>query len=173
MERPVVIEEYTPDWALQFKEEQRLLKGIMGDKAITIEHIGSTSVEGLGAKPILDIMIGVHNLKEVDEFIEPLKKIAYEYVFHKEFPNRRFFRKGLWRAGTHHLHVYELGSEEWNSNILFRDYLKNHPDTLQQYYQLKQKLAEKHHHDRVAYTNEKAPFITDIIQKAKNEINFR
>ncbi|EJR30455.1 hypothetical protein S3E15_02754 [Bacillus mycoides] len=100
MERPVVIEEYTPDWALQFKEEHRLLKGIMGDKAITIEHIGSTSVEGLGAKPILDIMIGVHNLKEVDEFIEPLKKIEYEYVFHKEFPNRRFFRKGLWRAGT-------------------------------------------------------------------------
>lgn len=94
MERPVVIEEYTPNWALQFKEEQRLIKGTMGDKAITIEHIGSTSVEGLGAKPILDIMIGVHNLKEVDEFIEPLKKIAYEYVFHKEFPNRRFFRKG-------------------------------------------------------------------------------
>ncbi|WP_243523112.1 GrpB family protein [Bacillus pseudomycoides] len=71
------------------------------------------------------------------------------------------------------MHVYELGSEEWNSNILLRDYLKKHPDTLQQYYQLKQKLVEKHHRDRVAYTNKKTPFITDIIQKAKNEINFR
>ncbi len=57
MERPVVIEEYTLDWALQFKEEQKLLKGIMGDTTITIKHIGSTSVEGLGAKPILDIII--------------------------------------------------------------------------------------------------------------------
>ncbi|WP_254919299.1 GrpB family protein [Bacillus cereus] len=55
--------------------------------------------------------------------------MAYEYVFHKEFPNKSFFKKGLWRAGTHHLHGFELGSEEWNSNI--RDYLKNHPDTLQ------------------------------------------
>ena len=83
MERPVVIEEYTTDCALQFKEERKLLKGIMGDTASTIEYIGSTSVEGLEAKPILDIMIGVHNLKEIDVFIEPKKRLHMNMYFIK------------------------------------------------------------------------------------------
>jgi len=173
MDKPIVIEKYTPNWALQFKEEYRLIKNIILDKALAIEHIGSTSVEGLGAKPILDIMVGVHDLKEVDKYIEPLEQIGYEHVFHKEFPNRRFFRKGLWRAGTHHLHIYKHESEDWSNNILFRNYLRTHPDTLQQYYQLKKTLAEKHHSDRVTYTNAKAPFITNVIQKARIESNFQ
>ncbi|MFD0770511.1 GrpB family protein [Bacillus sp. CGMCC 1.60114] len=167
MDKPIVIEEYTPNWALQFKEEQKIIKDIIGSTALAIEHIGSTSVEGLGAKPILDIMVGVRDLSEIDTFIEPLEKIGYEHVFHQEFPNRRFFRKGLWRAGTHHLHIYRFGSDEWDSNLLFRDYLRNHPDVRQQYNQLKKELANKHHFDRVAYTNAKAPFITNIIQKGK------
>ena len=169
MEKPVVIEEYTRDWVLQFQEEQRLIKGIMGEKAIAIEHIGSTSVEGLGAKPILDIMGGVSHLKEVDEFIEPLEKIGYKHVLHKEFPNRRFFRKGEWRAGTHHLHFYKYESEEWHNNILFRNFLRTHHDELKQYHQFKKELAEKYHFDRVAYTKSKEPFIKKVIKIAKEE----
>ncbi|MDF1964060.1 GrpB family protein [Priestia megaterium] len=171
MDKQVVIEKYTSNWALSFKEEQKFLSGIMSNKAISIEHIGSTSVKGLGAKPILDIMVGVRNLEEVDDFIEPLSNIGYEHVFHREFPNRRFFRKGLWRAGTHHLHIYKYESEEWNNNILFRDYLRKYTDIRDQYNQLKLKLAQKYTFDRVAYTEAKAPFITDVIQKAKYEIN--
>jgi GrpB-like predicted nucleotidyltransferase (UPF0157 family) len=173
MDKQVVIEKYTSSWALSFKEEQKFLRGIMSNKATSIEHIGSTSVEGLGAKPILDIMVGVRNLEEVDDFIEPLSNIGYEHVFHREFPNRRFFRKGLWRAGTHHLHIYKYESEEWNNNILFRDYLRKYTDIRDQYNQLKLKLAQKYTFDRVAYTEAKAPFITDVIQKAKYEINCR
>ncbi|MDP7981097.1 GrpB family protein [Bacillus sp. WLY-B-L8] len=169
MDKPVVIEEYTPNWTLQFTEEQKIIKEIMGDAAIAIEHIGSTSVAGLSAKPILDMMVGVRNLNDIDVFIEPLKTIEYEHVFHKEFPNRRFFRKGLWKAGTHHLHIYQYGSKEWNHNLLFRDYLRSHPNVRQQYEQLKKELANKHLFDRVAYTNAKAPFILDIIKKAKKE----
>ncbi|MGG2018037.1 GrpB family protein [Bacillus sp. S10(2024)] len=169
MDKPVVIEEYTPNWALQFKEEQQMIKNSIGDTAISIEHIGSTSVEGLSAKPILDIMVGVRDLNDIDAFIELLKIIGYEHVFHQEFPNRRFFRKGLWRAGTHHLHIYRYGSEEWNHNLLFREYIRNHPNVRQQYEQLKKELANKHRFDRVAYTNAKAPFIVDVIQKAKKE----
>ncbi|MEH6891470.1 GrpB family protein [Bacillus sp. JJ864] len=169
MEKPIVIEEYTPNWTLQFTEEQKIIKNIIGDAAIAIEHIGSTSVEGLSAKPILDMMVGVRNLNDIDAFIEPLKTIGYEHVFHEGFPNRRFFRKGLWRAGTHHLHIYQYGSGEWNHNLLFRDYLRNHSNVRQQYEQLKKELANKHRFDRVAYTNAKAPFILDIIKKAKKE----
>ena len=169
MDKPVVIEEYTSKWTLQFTEEQKIIKDIVGDAALAIEHIGSTSVEGLSAKPILDIMVGVRDLNEIDMFIEPLKAIGYEHVLHEEFPNRRFFRKGLWRAGTHHLHIYQYGSEEWNHNLLFRDYIRNHPNVRQQYEQLKKELANTHRFDRVAYTNAKAPFIVDVIQKAKKE----
>ncbi|WP_020060306.1 GrpB family protein [Bacillus sp. 123MFChir2] len=169
MNKPVVIEEYTAKWALQFTEEQKSIIGIIGDVAIAIEHIGSTSVEGLSAKPILDMMVGVRTLNDIDMFIEPLKAIGYEHVLHEEFPNRRFFRKGLWRAGTHHLHIYRYGSEEWNHNLLFRDYLGSHPNVRQQYEQLKKELATKYRFDRVAYTNAKAPFIVDVIKKVKKE----
>ncbi|MBG9812075.1 glutamate-rich protein GrpB [Bacillus endophyticus] len=173
MDKQVVIEKYTSNWASSFQKEKKLLKDIMSDTVISIEHIGSTSVKGLGAKPILDIIVGVCNLEEVDCFIEPLNNIGYEHVFHKEFPNRRFFRKGVWRAGTHHLHIYKYESEEWNSNILFRDYLRKHPDVRDQYNQLKIELARKYSFDRVGYTEAKAPFITDVIQKAKDEIKCR
>jgi GrpB-like predicted nucleotidyltransferase (UPF0157 family) len=169
MEKSVVIEEYTSDWVLRFQEEKRILKGILCDKAIAIEHIGSTSVEGLGAKPIVDIMVGVSHLNEVDEFIEPLKKVGYEYVVHKEFPNRKFFRKGQWRAGTHHLHIYQYESEEWKNHILFRNYLRTHSDQLKQYHQLKKELAEKYHLDRAAYTKAKEPFILTVIKKANEK----
>ncbi|MED5247580.1 GrpB family protein [Priestia sp. LL-8] len=173
MDKQIVIEKYTSDWAFSFNEEKKLLEDILSDIAISIEHIGSTSIEGLGAKPIIDIMIAVSDLKAVDDFIEPLSNIGYEHVFHKEFPNRRFFRKGLWRAGTHHLHIYKYKSKEWNSNILFRDYLRNHLDIRNEYNQLKIELAQKYSCDRVGYTEAKAPFIIGVIQKATDEIKCR
>lgn len=169
MEKQVYIEPYTSKWVIQFQKERALIQQIVGDKAIAIEHIGSTSIEGLGAKPIIDIAIGVNDLEEVMELIKPFKEVGYEYVAHKDFPERRFFRKGQWRAGTHHLHFYKFNGEHWKHQILFRDYLRNHPETLKEYDQLKQHLAEKFHYDRAAYTKNKAPFIQRIIQKAIEE----
>lgn len=171
MESPIIIESYQPEWAIQFQAEQRLLKGIVGKHAIAIEHIGSNSIKGLGAKPILDIMMGIHELSEVDEFIGKLKHIGYEYVFHKELLNRRFFRKGKWRAGTHHLHIYKYESVEWINNLLFRNFLRAHPGELKQYYQLKIELAQQYRIDRVSYTKAKESFIQSIISKAKEEIS--
>jgi GrpB-like predicted nucleotidyltransferase (UPF0157 family) len=162
----VRIEEYNDEWPLNYQEERRKIGEVMTDKAIAIEHIGSTSVPSLGAKPIIDLMVGVKGLNEVESFIEPLAEIGYEHVFHENFPNRRFFRRGQWRAGTHHLHIYVYGSVEWNNNILFRDYLRTHFEVLKQYYHLKKELAEKFPHDRVAYTKAKHTFIIDVIQKA-------
>lgn len=170
MEKSVIIEEYNPDWPVEYEREVKKIKVIFGEKIIGIEHIGSTSVKGLGSKPIIDIMAGVKDLKDVDEFIEPLSQVGYEFVFHKEFPFRRFFRKGQWRAGTHHFHIYQYQSEYWNNNVLFRDYLRNYPKVLEQYNQLKKDLAEKYRMDRSLYTSAKALFIEEIINKAKNEL---
>lgn len=168
MEKPVIIEHYNEKWPLAYIQEARKIKELLGQKVIAIEHIGSTSVQGLGAKPVIDFMIGVGDLTEVEEFIAPLATIGFEHVYHKEFPNRRFFRKGAKRAGTHHLHVYKYESEEWRNQLLFRDYLRTHPDVLKRYNDLKQSLAEKYRNDRVAYTSAKNPFITDVLQLAKS-----
>ncbi|USK71201.1 GrpB family protein [Peribacillus asahii] len=170
MDREITIEDHNSNWSKEFEEEKGELKKILADKVISIEHIGSTSVDGLGAKPILDIAVGVNDLEVVDNVIEPLKKIGYEFVYHKEFPERRFFRKGQWRAGTHHLHFYKFQSEHWNNQILFRNYLRNNPDALKEYNQLKVNLAEKYRFDRVSYTEAKAPFIQNVLKKAKKEI---
>ncbi|MGM0901561.1 MAG: GrpB family protein [Bacillota bacterium] len=169
MGKAITIENYNSNWSKLFKDEKVKLKEILADMCLAIEHIGSPSVEGLGAKPIIDIAIGVNDLEGVSEFIEPLKRIGYEFVYHKEFPERRFFRKGHWRAGTHHLHFYRFKGEHWNNQILFRDYLKNHPDALKEYHQLKVDLAKKFSVDRSSYTENKAAFIQYVLQRAKTE----
>lgn len=94
MDKQITVEDYDPNWSNQFDKEIVKLKQVLADEVISIEHIGSTSVKGLGAKPILDIAIGVYDLEMVSEFIEPLKQIGNEFIYHKEFLERRFFRKG-------------------------------------------------------------------------------
>jgi GrpB-like predicted nucleotidyltransferase (UPF0157 family) len=164
----VIVTPYNPDWKNEFEREQDKIRLALKGLDVHIEHIGSTSVMGLGSKPTIDIMAGVLSLTLVNEkYIENLARIGYEYVFKPEFPERLFFRRGPWRAGTHHLHIYKVQGQQWIDQILFREYLKNHPDTRDQYYTLKKVLESQYKHDRVAYTNGKADFIREVIQKAR------
>ncbi|MBM7703600.1 GrpB family protein [Metabacillus iocasae] len=169
MDGKIIINEYTSEWKKQFQQEGELLTSILKEKAIKIEHIGSTAVEGLASKSLIDLMLGVHELGVVDAFIEPLAKIGYEQVMHEAFPNRRFFRKGKWRAGTHHLHVYVYSSEEWTNQLLFRDYLRSNQSVREAYANLKIDLANQYPYDRVSYTNAKSAFIETIIVTAKSQ----
>ncbi|WP_285395840.1 GrpB family protein [Lysinibacillus sp. fls2-241-R2A-57] len=163
----VQLSEYNSNWEQQYADEQNRIKEALGDKAIRIEHIGSTSIKGLEAKPIIDILVGVPSLEEVVSFIDALSKIDYEYVPKLEFNDRKFFRKGLWGQGTSHLHICEYNSNEWIEKLLFRDYLRTHPEAATEYAMLKKQLATKYSHDRSTYTKEKEPFIHLIISKAK------
>ncbi len=147
MDEKIVIEKYSLAWALDFEHEKIKIGNVLGEKLVQIEHIGSTSIVDLGAKPIIDIMVGVHNLDEVVNFIDSFKEIGYEFVWHNEFPERRFFRRGQRRAGTHHLHIYRFGSEHWKNNILFRDYLRQNSNKQKEYQNLKNELAEKYPND--------------------------
>ncbi|MGD7043029.1 GrpB family protein [Jeotgalibacillus proteolyticus] len=165
----VVIEEYNPQWIIQFEEEKGRLESILNDKAICIEHIGSTSVTGLGAKPILDIAVAVHAFSVVHEFFEPLRRIGYEFVDHAAFPERRFFRKGPWGAGTHHLHIYLFDEEPWKNQLIFRNFLRKHPEVLKEYYQLKLRLSQDFQFDRASYTEGKTEFIQEMLRQAKIE----
>ncbi|MGG4345815.1 GrpB family protein [Paenibacillus lautus] len=164
----VIVTPYNPDWKDEFEREKAKIESALKGLEIHIEHIGSTSVMGLGSKPTIDMMAGVQSLAQVDEhYIKHLDGIDYEYVFKPEFPERLFFRRGQWRAGTHHLHIYKYQGLQWNEQILFREYLMKHPDTRDQYYTLKKVLENQYKHDRVAYTNGKADFIREVIHKAK------
>lgn len=164
----VVIEEYKQAWLQEFEYEKLKIQQAIDVEICCIEHIGSTSIVGLPSKPIIDIAIGVNHLDEADAFIEPLHRLGYEYVPKMDFPTRKFFRKGDRRKGTHHLHVYELSSEAWNNNLLFRNYLRSHPDKVEEYSQLKKQLASIYYNDRPTYTQMKSPFIQSVIELAKN-----
>ena len=156
---------YQSDWAELFKIEKAMLKPIFKD-AIDIQHVGSTSVPGLAAKPIIDIMIGFAELTAVGQIeINQLERNGYEYRGEAGIPGRLFFRKGMPR--THHLHVVKYNSDFWVDHLLFRDYLAAFPQTARQYGQLKIALAAKYSNDRDRYTNSKGPFICEVLQKAR------
>jgi GrpB-like predicted nucleotidyltransferase (UPF0157 family) len=164
----VIVTPYNPDWKEEFERERVKIRSALKGLDVHIEHIGSTAVTGLGSKPTIDMMAGVLSLTLVNEqYIKNLAEIGYEYVFKPEFPERLFFRRGQWRAGPHHLHIYKVQGQQWNDQILFREYLKNHPATRDQYYSLKKVLESQYKHDRVAYTNGKADFIREVIYKAR------
>ncbi|MGN5652125.1 GrpB family protein [Bacillus sp. Brlt_9] len=166
MDQQIVIKTYEKGWHEEYVIEKEKFISLFGGDCVAIEHIGSTSVEGLGAKPLIDMMVGVTDLQIAEKWIEALIKIGYEYV-PKETPNWHFFRKGKWRAGTHHLHVYIYNSEEWRNNILFRDFLIEHKWAQKEYRELKETLAATYPFDRPSYTSAKAPFIQKILELAK------
>ncbi|SFC67260.1 GrpB domain, predicted nucleotidyltransferase, UPF0157 family [Bacillus sp. OV322] len=171
MPKPIVnLSDYDPNWGKQFEYEQKRILDVLGDKAVGIEHIGSTSIKGLEAKPIIDIIVGVQDLNEISNFVSPLSEIDYEYVPKPEVKDRRFFRKGLWGQGTCHLHICEFNSSEWIEKLLFRDYLRLDPKVAEEYASLKKELASKYQFDRPTYTKKKEPFIKKIIEKAMKEI---
>lgn len=169
MAYPVIIVEYNPRWPALYQEEKERILGLIGHRVVTIEHVGSTAVPGLGAKPIIDITIAVHHLTDAEECIEPLTSIGYEYHAEGEagFPERRFLDKKPSGASTHHLHMVELTSDFWERHLLFRDFLRAHPEVAGQYYRLKQELAARYGEDRDGYTEAKTLFIEPVIARAR------
>lgn len=161
----VSLQEYNPAWALAFEQEKELLIKSLGSKNLKIEHIGSTSVPGLAAKPIIDMVAAVDSFESVQTFVKPLQQIGYEYMPQRMFADRKFFPKGPETCRTHHLNfVLKDDPEQWQRPIAFRDYLKSHPKTRDAYARLKQKLAKEYPDNREAYTKAKARFIRKHIR---------
>jgi GrpB-like predicted nucleotidyltransferase (UPF0157 family) len=167
---PVVILDYDPEWPKLFEKEKALILNAIGKKVVAMEHVGSTAVPGLGAKPVIDIAVAVNTLSDAEDCIEPLSRIGYEYrpEIEASIPDRRYFRKGPNIPNKHfHLHMSELSSNVWKNHLLFRDYLRENPEVAQQYCRLKKELAAKYGSDRVAYTDAKTSFIESVIARAK------
>lgn len=170
MEALVKIVDYDPEWPILFEKEKAKILKAVGTKVVAVEHVGSTSVPGLGAKPIVDILVGIPHLSGARDCIEPLQTIGYEYVpeYEATLPQRRYFRKGPSNIPNkhYHLHMVEHNGEFWKHHLLFRDYLRTHADAASDYWKLKKKLAAKHRSNREAYTEAKTSFIKSVLSKA-------
>jgi len=162
---PIEISPYQAEWALRFADLGRSLRATLRDVAIRIDHIGSTAVLGLAAKPIVDIQVSVADFEPLDAFREPLEGLGYVFRADNTDRTKRYFREAPGTLRTH-LHVRRSGSRGERSALLFRAYLRAHPDDATQYGNLKRKLADEYRDDRAAYTHAKGFYISDLMQRA-------
>ena len=164
---PIVLAEYDPEWVQQFEDEARRLQEALGDVALRIEHIGSTSVPGLAAKPVIDIQVSVSDVHETDAYRVPLESIGYTYA---TVPFPYFHRPEGW-PHSHHVHVREAGCRDERRTIAFRDWLREHPDDRASYEELKRLLASDADaataEGRYRYSEAKTEFIRDIEQRTR------
>ncbi len=162
---PIELAPYSPAWPGLFAQEQRLLVAalqpwLVGD----IEHIGSTAIPGLSAKPVIDIMAPVQGLEEALPAIPALRALGYVYFPYKP-DEMHWFCKPSFEHRTHHLHIVPLGSESWHRRLAFRNALRQDPALAAAYQRLKLRWAAIHQHDREAYTDAKGQFIDAVITR--------
>jgi GrpB-like predicted nucleotidyltransferase (UPF0157 family) len=163
---PIEIVTYDPDWPRRFATEREALRKVLAPwLAGPIEHIGSTAIPGLAAKPVIDIMAAVSALAPSRPAIAAVATLGYCY-FPYQADQRHWFCKPSDAFRTHHLHLVPLQSPHWARPIAFRDYLRGHPAIAAEYESLKRKLAQEFRLDREAYTAAKRPFIDTITEKA-------
>ena len=167
LERGLVkLEPYNDKWSKLFDEERELLSSRLKELIIAIEHVGSTSIEGLFAKPIIDIAIGVSSLDVIIELKEKVKDLGYVEV-PVSIDGKHVFARYKEKKITHFLHVMMHNHNLWIDQISFRDYLRSTPDAKIEYIKLKEELAKKFPNDVTSYTNEKKKFVDNILKRSK------
>lgn len=163
----VKLEPYNPEWQKLFGTEKSALKKVLSEKFIAAEHVGSTAIPGMKAKPILDLMLAIPDLENWEWVKEPLAKLGYE--FRRDFRSEQghiLFVKGSEENRTHYLKITELNSDFWTEHILFRDYLVNNAQYREEYQNLKEKLFDEHAGNREPYTKGKEEFVRKILKLA-------
>ena len=166
MVRQIVVTEYDPEWVSMFEAEAELVWQILGKNCIAVHHIGSTSVPGLAAKPIIDILPVVYDIGQVDTVKADFEKIGYEYLGEFGIAGRRFLRKGGDQR-SHHIHIFsEDHHGEIERHLAFRDYLRTHREVREEYARLKRMLAQKFPFDNEGYCDGKDEFVKKLEKEA-------
>lgn len=171
MTGPIIIEEYNPFWPQQFETLRSRIAPIVGPLATQIEHVGSTAVPGLAAKPIIDVDILLRSSADLPRAIERLYSLGYLHQGDLGIPGREAFRAPA-HDFPHHLYVCLPEYGEFARHIAFRDYLRAHPEDAKAYARLKRELEKKSRTDRAAYTEAKTEFVTAILGRAKGRGTF-
>ena len=157
---------YSENWPKYFDLIERELLAVFNQDTIQVQHVGSTSIPNLVAKPVIDIVLGADSLAVVENQISNLTQLNYQYIskYERDLPMRRYFVKAAGDLPRIHLHCVVLNSQIWQEHILFRDALRADNTLLDQYRTLKTELAIRFANDKSAYTLAKAPFIESIIR---------
>jgi GrpB-like predicted nucleotidyltransferase (UPF0157 family) len=181
----IIIHEYDPAWVEEFSYHKSIISRALASLAPSIEHIGSTSVAGLGAKPVIDILVGLQKEDDLDKSILPMMMARYSYIkkFEPFMPYRRFFQKLISRDNaaipsvvdityiTNHqedfhveanIHIIQKNTDNWMRHIAFREYLRHHEDIKLEYFQLKKELAKREWADPNEYNNAKNDWIKRV-----------
>ena len=145
--RTIVVVSHDPGWAGRFREEEGRLRELLGETFVRAHHIGSTSVPGLDAKPIVDILLEVRSVERLDEMEASFRDAGYRVFGEYGIRGRRFYIKGFDPNRSHHVHAYAAGHERLEDHLLFRDYLRGHPEEAAAYARLKRELAARFPHD--------------------------
>lgn len=169
---PVVLSEYNPEWIKMFEEEKKKILEATAGHNISIEHAGSTAIPGATAKPEIDIMIGTETLAEAETLISPLESIGYIYFkrFEESVPERRYLRKSDGTIPLFHIHMVEKKSDFWKEHMMFRDFLRTHPEMLERYNNFKKEFVSENGDDRQVYSKAKEKIVFEIIEAAKKSV---
>ena len=168
--RDFTIVPYQHGWKDLYDREADLLLSALGEKALRIEHIGSTAIPGMPAKPIIDIMVAVVSHTGAAELIPVVESLGYEYKPHDTIPERIFFAKERSpEYRTHHLNLTALGSEFWRNQLAFRDYLRAHDEIAAEYGDLKKRIAEQYAQTHQLDPEAKSEFVARVLELAQKE----
>ena len=158
----IEVVEYNPKWPHMFQKEAAKIQAALGDNCITVHHIGSTSVLGLSAKPIIDIVPVVYDIKAIASHNAHMQHLGYEVKNEYGFMMRRFFIK----PNAFHVHVFEKDNPEIERHLKFRDWMRTNPEDREAYAYLKNQLAKKNANDMNSYCFAKDEFVANIDEKA-------
>ncbi len=160
------IVEYDPSWALEAEREIERLRAGLGEVAVRIEHIGSTAVPGMLAKPIVDVQLSVASLDPLELYRDPLDDLGYTFIPDPLRPDYLFFARPLKRPRSHHLHVCCAGGLEELRHLAVRDFLRAHPAEATRYGEVKRNVALREPDDRIAYIQGKDAYVKDLQDRA-------
>ena len=169
--RAIVVVPYDPAWPAKFERHAAMIREALGATALNIEHVGSTSVPGLSAKPVIDIQVSVASLVPHGRYVDTMATLGYRHValsFDLVYPF--FYGPPAEWPGTHHVHLCDAGGEQEWKHLAFRNYLRAHPETAQEYLALKRELARTHDGGTPqlmeAYSLAKSEFVSNVLRAA-------
>lgn len=166
---PLEVSSHSPMWPAVFDIERDRLTRIFGADRVLVEHIGSTAVDGLAAKPIIDVMVGAPDLAIVERHLPDLVAEGYRYVpeLERSVPQRRFLVKPDGQPGYFHLHAVVVDSPYWREHLSFRDALRTDPSLADEYGKLKRRILTRYPTDRAVYADAKSTFIRTVLEKRR------
>jgi putative glutamine amidotransferase len=165
--REYEIVEYDAAWPERFEQEAARIREALGDVAVRIEHVGSTAVPGLVAKPTIDIQVSIASMEPRAAYVEPLAGLGYRFVIDPERTDHEYFSRDDNGVRSHHVHVCLAGSKWERDHLAFRDHLRDDADTATEYGRLKRELANLHSKDLYTYVGAKTRFIETVVERAR------